>query len=128
MNSFSHIDLRVRSLAEAEPLYRALLPALGFEDFRVGDDRSKSFSVDEDFPSKAFVSLIEDPKHQANETRIAFWTSSVAQVDEIAAAVIAAGAKNAEGPCYHTEYTPTYFAIFFEDSSGNKLEVVHRSS
>jgi len=27
---FDHVDLRVRSLAEARPFYEALLPALGF--------------------------------------------------------------------------------------------------
>jgi len=27
---YDHIDLRVRSLAEARPFYEALLPALGF--------------------------------------------------------------------------------------------------
>jgi catechol 2,3-dioxygenase-like lactoylglutathione lyase family enzyme len=127
MNSFSHIDLRVRNLAEAETLYRALLPPLGFKEFWEGEDW-KGFSADEDFPGKAFFAFTEDPAHRANGTRIAFWTSSAADVDKIAAAVLAAGAQSMEGPCFHPEYDPSYYAIFFEDPSGNKLEVVHRRS
>lgn len=126
-NSFSHIDLRVRSLAEAEPLYRALLPPLGFTEFWEGEGW-ESFSAAGAFPGKAFFAITEDPAHQTNGTRIAFWTSSAARVNEIASAVLAAGAKNMEGPCYHTEYDPSYYAIFFEDPSGNKLEVVYRKT
>ena len=31
-----------------------------------------------------------------------------------------------EGPLFNPEYNETYYAVFFDDPSGNRLEVVHR--
>ena len=60
-----------------------------------------------------------------NETRIAFWAESREEVDRIAEIARAAGAKNIEGPELYEE--PGYYAVFFEDPDGNKLEVCHRA-
>ena len=59
---FDHVDLRVRSLAEAKPFYAALLPALDFPAFGV---RSLGIAYDavRDHPKPEFVGLIEDPSH-----------------------------------------------------------------
>jgi predicted lactoylglutathione lyase len=68
----------------------------------------------------------EDPNHQPNGTRIAFWVNSSAEVDRVAEIIQRAGAKNIEGPLSNPEYNETYYAVFFDDPSGNRLEVVHR--
>jgi predicted lactoylglutathione lyase len=47
------------------------------------------------------------------------------QIDEIAAAVRSAGAKNVDGPGYHPENDPTFYGVFFEDGCGTALEVCH---
>jgi catechol 2,3-dioxygenase-like lactoylglutathione lyase family enzyme len=126
INPFSHIDLRVSDLRADLSLYRVLLPALGFTEFWEGDEWT-GFSAPGTFPQKPFVGVTEDRNHVANQTRIAFWVSSPAKVDEIAAAITATGAKAIEGPEAVPDYPPGYYAVFFEDLSGNKLEVVHRS-
>ena len=49
-------------------------------------------------------------------------------VDQIAKVVRRAGAKNIEGPQIWPDYSPGYYALFFEDPDGNKLEVCCRAS
>ncbi len=67
-----------------------------------------------------------DPDHRPNATCLAFSAPARDDVDRIAAVAHAAGAGAFEppGPC--PEYTETYYASFFEDPDGNRLEVVCR--
>lgn len=122
---FDHLDLRVRSLAEAKPFYAQLLPALGFPDF-CETSIGIAYDASSDHPKPEFVGLIEDPDHRPNATRIAFWADSKEELDRIAAIVVAAGARNVEGPMFCPEYSPTYYGMFFDDPCGNRLEVCCR--
>jgi catechol 2,3-dioxygenase-like lactoylglutathione lyase family enzyme len=124
-NPFSHIDLRVRSFPVATDFYRQFLPAIGFTEPWDGEDWRGNSTLG-DFPSKPFFGFTEDPDHRPNGTRIAFWVNSPADVDRVAEIVQKAGARNIEGPLLNPEYNDTYYAVFFEDPSGNRLEVVHR--
>ena len=54
---------------------------------------------------------------------IAFVASSREEVDRLAAVAVEAGARNMSGPRACPEYGPTYYAAFFDDPCGNKLEV-----
>jgi predicted lactoylglutathione lyase len=72
----------------------------------------------------AFFGITESSNHLANESRIAFWAESPADVDRLAQIAMGAGAQNVEGPGWEDE---TYYAIFFEDPSGNRLEICHRT-
>jgi catechol 2,3-dioxygenase-like lactoylglutathione lyase family enzyme len=94
---YDHIDLRVRSLKEARAFYEAVLPALGVTEAR---------------------------EHTANECRIAFWAQSTAEVDRLAHIVAEKGGRQIEGPGYLEG--AGYYAVFFEDPSGNRLEICHR--
>ena len=69
--------------------------------------------------------IIHDPDHLPNANRVAFWVESRDEVDRLARVVRSAGARNVSGPKDMPEYTPTYYAVFFEDPWGNPLEVVH---
>jgi catechol 2,3-dioxygenase-like lactoylglutathione lyase family enzyme len=123
---FDHIDLRVKNRAIAQNFYGALLPALGFTKDESAE-RWGAFQVPEpDGAAREFFGFTEDANHRPNESRIAFWADTRAQVDEIADVVRAAGARNIEGPQIWTEYTAGYYAVFFEDPDGNKLEVCCR--
>lgn len=68
--------------------------------------------------------MTEDPAHQPNGTRIAFWAESIARVDELGAFLKTIGAEEIEGPGFEAE---DYYAVFFNDPSGNRLEIVHRT-
>jgi predicted enzyme related to lactoylglutathione lyase len=122
-----HIDLRVRSLTEARPFYAQLLPALGFPNF-CETSIGVAYDADRDHPKPEFIGLIEDPGHRSNATRIAFWAESREQLDRIARVAVAAGAKNVEGPMFCPEYSSTYYGVFFDDPSGNRLEVCCRTA
>ena len=121
---FDHVDLRVRSLAEARPFYEVLLPALGFtRDVKIeGWLQYEAAGTD---GATEFVGITESPPHVANECRIAFRADSMREVDRLAAIAVQAGARNVEGPAYEDE-DALYYAVFFEDPSGNRLEICYR--
>lgn len=125
---FDHIDLRVKDMEPAKKFYVPLLAALGF----TVDQSSKTWVTYEapraEGKPTEFFGFTHDPNHKPNGTRIAFWANSREEVDRIAAVARAAGAKNIEGPELCVEYDPNYYAVFFEDPEGNKLEVCHRTS
>ena len=121
---YDHIDLRVRSLPEARVFYEALLPALGFTRRMEVDGWLQFEAVGGAGGSTEFFGVTEAPGHIANECRIAFWAESTAEVDRLAYIVVQKGGRQIEGPGYLEG--PGYYAIFFEDPSGNRLEICHR--
>ena len=120
-----HIDLRVKDLAEARTFYEKLLPALGFTCDRSDPDWGTFYAVGRDKPSE-FFGFTQDRHHQPNGTRISFWADSRDEVNKIAELVRKIGGRNLEGPEVCPGYSPGYYAFFFEDPEGNKLEICHR--
>lgn len=120
---FDHVDLRVRSLAEARPFYETLLPALGFTR-KVEIEGWLQYEAEGAEGATEFVGVTESAQHVANECRVAFWADSVREVDRLAAIAVQAGARNVEGPLYEEAH---YYAVFFEDPSGNRLEICCRT-
>lgn len=117
---FDHVDLRI---AVAGAFYRRFLPLLGFT-VKVDIPDWIQFEAPNAGPAE-FFGLIEDKAHQPNRSRIAFWAESTARVDELAAALRSLGARNLEGPGWEA---PTYYAVYFDDPSGNPLEICHRTA
>src|SRR5579871_3221419 len=90
MRRYDHVDLRVRNLAEARVFYETLLPALGFDrDARI--EGWLQFERGDRGEIAEFFGVTESPLHVANECRIAFWASSVGEVDDLARVVVEAG-------------------------------------
>lgn len=118
---YDHIDLRVSRLAEVRTFYETLLPALGFTE-RVPVDGWLQFEAKTEGASE-FFGITESPKHQPNENRIAFWADSIDEVKRLGQIAKEAGARNIEGPM---DYEAGYYAVFFEDPCGNRLEICHR--
>jgi predicted enzyme related to lactoylglutathione lyase len=118
---FDHVDLRVPKLAGVTAFYEALLPALGFSQ-KVAVEGWLQFEAAGDTATE-FVGITESPAHVPNENRIAFWAKSAAEVDSLATVAARIGARNIEGPM---DYEAGYYAVFFEDPCGNRLEVCHR--
>jgi catechol 2,3-dioxygenase-like lactoylglutathione lyase family enzyme len=123
---FDHVDLRVSDLAKVRSLYDALLPAMGYSTI-VEDAESICYYVPSGARSATFFGLTLDGGHRPNRTRIALRAPSRAEVDRFAAIAREAGATTFEGPEVCEEYTPFYYAAFFEDADGNKLEICYRS-
>jgi catechol 2,3-dioxygenase-like lactoylglutathione lyase family enzyme len=123
---FDHIDLRVKNRAAAQRFYRQVLPVIGFRVDKSGE-RWGLFEA-EGGKAVEFFCFEEEADHQPNGNRIAFWASSREAVDKVAEVVRKAGGRNIEGPELCVEYSPGYYAVFFEDPDGNKLEVCYRES
>ncbi len=122
-----HIDLRVKDFQRAMKFYKKLLPELGFTRDRSDETWGTFYSAGGNKPSE-FFGFTEDRDHQANGTRIAFWAETRDEVDRIAALVREIGGKNLEGPEVCEGYSLGYYAFFFEDPDGNKLEICCRAN
>lgn len=120
---FDHIDLRVPRLADAAPFYEKLLPALGFTR-RVPVPDWLQFETDEEGGAGEFFGITESSGHLPNKNRIAFRAGSREEVDRLAATAQSSGALRMEGPML---YEPGYYAVFFEDPCGNRLEICYRT-
>ena len=118
---FDHVDLRVSKLAQIAPFYELLLPALGFSRRKNTEGWLEFEAAGEG--ATEFFGVTESSIHVINENRIAFWAESPADVDRVAGVAAGAGARNIEGPM---DYAPGYYAVFFEDPCGNRLEVCNR--
>jgi catechol 2,3-dioxygenase-like lactoylglutathione lyase family enzyme len=124
VNPFGHVDLRVADVAAAEAFYDALLPALGFTERDLGE-RWKVWATTDELPWTAYFAVTESGAHAANENRIAFAVGSREDVERVAGVARSAGALELTGP-KEMPYGPGYYAIFFADPSGNRLEVYYR--
>lgn len=122
-----HIDMRVRDLALVRPLYDALLPKMGYSKINA-DEESAGYHRPDESGAQPFIWLAEDSAHIVNGTRLAFAADSRAQVDRLAKVAESAGARAFEAPALITEYGENYYAAFFEDAEGNKLEICCRRS
>jgi len=123
---FDHIDLRVEDMVAAKHFYARVLPELGFAIDSSGDEWC-IFQAMGGGPVE-FFGFTEKAGHRPNDNRIAFWAESRAEVDRLSEIVRQAGGRNLEGPELCRGYSPGYYAIFFEDPSGNKLEICSRQS
>src|SRR4026208_810192 len=123
---FDHIDLRVKNRAAAQKFYAQVLPAIGFGVDKSGDQ----WGLFEAEGGKAvdFFGFTEEADHRPNGSRIAFWAESREAVNKVADVVRKAGGRKIEGPELCIDYSPGYYAVFFEDPDGNKLEVCFRES
>jgi catechol 2,3-dioxygenase-like lactoylglutathione lyase family enzyme len=123
---YDHVDLRVSDITTTRALYDRLLPALGCTDLQE-DFNSVCYYAPGVDRERAFFGIIAEANHRPNESRIAFRARNRAEVDRLAAIANQAGAQAYEGPHVCQEYTPFYYAAFFEDADGNKLEICFRA-
>jgi len=121
IDTYDHIDFRVRSLRKVSKFYDALMPALGLCIIRRSDRIRDYWHEDRRLP---FFSLVQAVTNTPSRTRVAFAAATRKDVDRIARVVRRAGGKDVCGPeeCYRQPY----YAVFFEDPEGNKLEVCCR--
>ncbi len=116
----SHVDLRVRDRARATAFYTALLGELGHAA-RASEEWTSFVPGDETAALGDWIGFTEDAAHRPNETRVALSAQTCEDVDRVTTVLPKIGALNIEGPDY--EYGPEYYAVFFDDPDGNKLEV-----
>ena len=123
-----HVFLTVNDLARSRPFYAALMPRLGYPEMRdfgavVGFSSSGGSmwlkEADARFRGEAFS------KDRVGLCEVAFRADSREQVDALARDVAAWGGKVLDAPREYPQYVPGYYAVFFADPDGIKLELVH---
>jgi len=121
----SHVDLRVRDRVRATEFYDALLNVLGatmdagptFTTWQIPPPDAPA-----DWEADNWFGITEDPAMTPSPHRVAFLAPSRGTVDAIATFLPAIGARAIEAP--HEAYGARYYAVFFEDLDGNRLEVL----
>ena len=122
---YDHVDLRVASLEQSRPLYDALLPAMGYTKINA-DGESAGYHRPAESGADPFIWIVQEQDHRPNATRIALAAGSRAEVDRLAGIALRNGAREFEPPQLVPEYGTDYYATFFEDAEGNKLEICCR--
>ena len=126
-----HVDLVVSSIERSLPFYRELLAPLGFH--RIGEvegERGETIwylsGPGSSIGLREAQSEREQPldRYEVGLHHLALEASSRAAVDERASWLRSHGAEIESGPEEYG-YSPGYYAVFFFDPDGIKLEIVH---
>lgn len=126
-----HVDLVVSSIVRSLPFYRDLLGPLGFH--RIGEvegERGETIwylgGPGSQIGLRQAQAQAEQPydRYRVGLHHLAFEASSRRAVDERAAWLHNQGAEIESEPQEYG-YSPGYYAVFFYDPDGLKLEIVH---
>jgi glyoxylase I family protein len=135
-SKLSHVDLVVSSIERSLPFYRGLLGPLGWTGLHeVRGERGETIHyVHMERSGLAAIGLREkrSDAHAVPYDRYAVGVHHVCidvpsreAVDGRASWLREQGAEIESGPAEY-EYTPGYYAVFFHDPDGIKLELLHR--
>ena len=130
-----HLDLVVSDLERSLAFYRELLEPLGYTRLsEIEGERGERVLYVGREGGMGSVSLRERQSHAREAPydrydlgihHLAFRAGSRAEVDERAEWLRAQGAEIESGPKEYG-YTAGYYAVFFYDPDGLKLEILHR--
>jgi glyoxylase I family protein len=132
----SHVDLVVSSIERSLPFYRDLLEPIGWSGLReVPGERGETvFYLSVPGAGMAGLGLREKQsdarpvpydRYAIGLHHVCFDVPSREAVDERADWLREQGARIESGPAEY-DYTPGYYAVFFYDPDGIKLELLHR--
>jgi catechol 2,3-dioxygenase-like lactoylglutathione lyase family enzyme len=130
-SGFHHVDLVVSSILRSLPFYRELLEPLGWH--RVGEvegERGETIWYISGPGSYLGLREAQTPsevqfdRYRIGIHHVAFEVASRYEVDERAEWLRARGVEIESGPEEYS-YMPGYYAVFFYDPDGIKLELVH---
>jgi glyoxylase I family protein len=128
-SAIHHVDLVVSSIERSLPFYRDLLGPLGFN--RIGEvegERGETIwylgGVGSSVGLRQAQSLGGIDRYRVGMHHLALSASSRAVVDERHQWLVATGAEIESTPREYA-YMPGYYAVFFYDPDGIKLEILH---
>lgn len=126
VGSLNHVVLTVNDLGKSKAFYDRLLPQLGY---RLLFEEEDSFGYKAaDGLKLLFAQSRERAKfdrYKVGLNHLAFQAPDRAFVDGVHAKLVEWGAKILDPPAEYPQYEPGYYAVFFLDPDGIKLEVVH---
>jgi catechol 2,3-dioxygenase-like lactoylglutathione lyase family enzyme len=134
-----HIQLTVGNLEEAEAFYDRFLPLLGFDlnlkskgrvdahDFDVIEYVHQEITLGINSPRRVLADLPVHRRRPGSLHHLAFRASSPEEIDSLYPEVQKAGAVIVDPPRYYPLHGDNYYALFFKDPSGIKLEIMHEA-
>src|SRR5579864_1071168 len=133
--SVHHVDLTVTNVAASLPFYEKILTFMGYA--RAHED-GRGVDWDLKHQSGAFTSIgikmaEGDGQHRHHDRyspglhHLAWCADSRADVDNLYALLTGIGATVLDAPAEYSQYGNGYYAVFFSDPDGLKLEYVHQS-
>jgi glyoxylase I family protein len=124
-----HVDLTVTDLARSSAFYGEVLAALGFrrlleEEQCVWANEHLSIAIR---PAEESERGVAFNRFRAGLHHLAFRALSRADVDRCHEYLVAqSAAEILDPPQEYPQYGTGYYAVFFSDPDGMKLELVHR--
>lgn len=127
-----HIDLNVSDLAASKAVYGPVLEFLGYTQVKdaggfewdlrgPGDGRGASIGLRQCDPAEAGH---RHHRYAPGLHHLAWRAGSRADVDALHALLVEKGITVLDPPAHYPEYSGDYYAVFFEDPDGMKLELV----
>jgi catechol 2,3-dioxygenase-like lactoylglutathione lyase family enzyme len=120
-----HIGLNVPDLALAREYYDALMPVVGFEALGAGPDWF-AYRPADDTGTRLFLNTAPETavysRFRPGLQHIAFSVSNRAQVHVVHEWALARGSEILNEPGLWPQYHPDYYAVFWADPHGFKLE------
>jgi glyoxylase I family protein len=128
-----HIDLTVKDAHASRAFYESVL---GFMGYKLADAHPNGYDFDlrdgDFFCSIGILSArgehadrVHD-RYSAGLHHIAWNAASREDVDAMHAHLLSIGANITDAPAEYPKYGPGYYAVFFTDADGLKLEYVHK--
>ncbi|MFQ5745164.1 MAG: VOC family protein [Acidobacteriota bacterium] len=118
----------VNDLSRSRPFYAALMPRLGYPAvWDYGSSVGWLSSGGSFWIMQADARYVRESfcKDRVGLCEVAFQAESREQVDALARDVPSWGGTILDPPREYPEYVPGYYAVFFADPDGIKLELVH---
>ncbi len=121
-----HIDVTVNDLARAAIFYDKVLPVLGFR--RLPDnyrDNIRWANAHLSFAIRPAATSAAFDRYRAGLHHLAFRAKNRAAIDEFHRFLMREDLPILDAPGEYPQYGPNYYAVFFADPDGMKLELVH---
>jgi glyoxylase I family protein len=135
VHGIHHLDLVVSDLEHSLAFYRELLGPMGYvREGEIAGERGERVVYLGHISAITAIGLREAQsdahsppydRYAIGAHHVAFGAASRDVVEERAAWLRARGAEIESGPAEY-DYIPGYYAVFFADPDGIKLEIVHR--
>ncbi len=129
VGSLNHVSVTVNDLAASRAFYERLLPALGY---RLLFEAGETFGFGGADGLKLFFSQAPESnrgvafdRYKVGLHHLAFNAPDRAFVDGVHEKLVEWGVTVLDAPAEYPKYEPGYYAVFFLDPDGIKLEVVH---